>query len=266
MNDKKLQWVAGFLIAGLVLLGLSASLIEHKSPPSDSHRLARVIHDSGHVHLLHPDLSRKENIDFSAPVFRLDSVETDETGDAFLEFEDGSRLRLLPNALVTLTEENEDGQNRIIVILKRGDLKVERATASAPWIAKNGERRAAKDYNDSDLQKAPTSEALANTTPETPLQAKAALNAQDISGVMNNYRPHFFKCYTQLLQKDPNAKGDVSLSFTVENSGKISASDVVSSTIQNEEFKKCLLEVLRRIDFHRFSGPPVSTLFPLKFE
>jgi hypothetical protein len=261
MEDKKLQWVAGFLIAGLALLGLSALLIQQRSVVSDSSRLARVTHESGTVSLLHPNLSQKENIQFSGSIFHLDSVETDETGDASIEFDDNSRLRLFPNSLVTLAKE--DG--RIIVILKHGDIKVERATSDHLLIAKNGERLAAKDYNGSELQKTPTSSALANVTPGSPAKDKA-LTEQDISQVMNNYRAHFFKCYTQLLQKDPNAKGDVSLSFTVENSGKLSAADVVSSTIKNDEFKKCLLEVLRRIEFHSFSGPPVSTLFPLKFE
>lgn len=261
MKDKKLQWVAGFLIAGLVLLGLSALLIQQKASSPEINRLARVTHESGTVSLLHPNLSQKENIQYSAPLFHLDSVETDDTGDAYVEFEDNSRIRVFPNSLITLAKEDP----RIIVILKHGDIKVEKTTSDHLVIAKNGERVAAKDYNGSELQQTPTSAALANVTPESPNKDKA-LTEQDISQVMNNYRAHFFKCYTQLLQKDSTAKGEVSLSFTVENNGKLSASDVVSSTIKNDEFKKCLLEVLHRIEFRSFSGPPISTLFPLKFE
>jgi len=266
MNDNKFQWVAGFLIAGLVLLGLSAYLINKKSSPTSSNsRLARVTRESGTVSLLHPNLSQKENIEFSSNAYHLDSVETDDTGDASLEFEHGGRIRLFPNSLVTLAQEQENNQSHVVLILKHGDIKVEKVGTAELLIAKNGERLHAAEYNGSELQEAPVSPALANSNTGASATDKG-LSEQDISLVMNNYRAPFFKCYTQLLQKEPHAKGDASLSFTIENNGKMSAADVVSSNIKNDDFKKCLLEVLRRIEFRSFSGPPISTLFPLKFE
>jgi hypothetical protein len=267
MNDNKFQWVAGFLIAGLVLLGLSASLINKKSPtPPNNSRLARVTHDSGTVSLLHPNLSQKEKIEFSAPAYHLDSVETDDTGDASMEFEHGGRIRLFPNSLVTLAQEQVNDQSHVVVILKHGDIKVEKVGTAELLIAKNGERLNAAEYNGSQLQQTPVTPAIVNNDSTGMAAADKGLSEQDISAIMNNYRASFFKCYTQLLQKEPTAKGDASLSFTIENNGKMSAADVVSSNIKNDDFKKCLLEVLRRIEFRSFSGPPISTLFPLKFE
>jgi hypothetical protein len=159
--------------------------------------------------------------------------------------------------------EGEGRERTLLVILKHGDIKIEKVGTESWFIAKNGERLPAAEYNGSELQRAPLIPSLSKGV--SPAD-EAGLSETEISSVMSGYRSAFFKCYTQLLQKNPSAKGDVSLSFTIENNGKMSAADVVSSHIQNDNFKKCLLEVLRRIEFRSFSGPPVSALFPLKFE
>jgi hypothetical protein len=92
------------------------------------------------------------------------------------------------------------------------------------------------------------------------------LTEDEISGVMASHRSSFFKCYTQLLQKEPQAKGETTLSFTIDNSGKLMTYDMTSAKLQRPEFKKCLLDVMSRVTFRPFQGQPVSTLFPIKFE
>jgi hypothetical protein len=94
----------------------------------------------------------------------------------------------------------------------------------------------------------------------------ACENTEGNSSILNNHRNYFFKCYTQLLQKQTEAKGEVFLNFTIENSGKISSCEVNSQQMKDESFHRCLKEVMMRIEFMPFKGPAISTLFPLKFE
>ncbi len=56
------------------------------------------------------------------------------------------------------------------------------------------------------------------------------------------------------------------MSFTIEKSGKISNPNVASSQLNDNEFKACLFEVLKRIEFKAFEGEPISTVIPLNFE
>lgn len=205
----------------------------------------------------------KEKIVKSTPLSNLDSVETNDLGEVSISFESAFRIRVFTNALVTFEKIEDNKSSHVIAYLKRGDLKVEALGRDGElFIAKNGERIKAADFEGSTLQAAPVETPEATPTPPI----NTSLQEDEIYSTMNANRSSFFKCYTQLLQQDTAAKGEVTLSFTIENSGKLSVMDSTSATLGREDFKKCLLEVLSRITFRQFEGPPISTLFPLKFE
>ena len=268
MPENKNQLVLGFLLLGLVLVGLSTyfSFFAPKNTPTEL-LLARVERESGKAYVFRSGFSQRENVDRRTNLYNLDSVETMETGEAILAFESAHKVRLSPNTLVTLERVDDQQDFHVTLIIKRGDVHVDQVGREGDlFIAKNGERISATDYNNSTLsqvavQPPQPNEAFSNPIPET-----QGLTEEEINTVMNNHRGSFFKCYTQLLQKEPTAKGNVSLSFTIENNGKLSVAEVTASQLQNDEFKKCLLEVRRRIEFRSFKGSPISTLFPLKFE
>lgn len=268
--DNKNNLVASFLIGGLVLIVLSIYFsFFSKGTTTQGPRLAQVEQQTGKVFVFRSGLMQRELVDKRAPVLNLDSIETMETGEALLIFESAYRIRLLNSALVTLEKETEDKKDLVVLIVKRGEIKVENGGREGElFITKNGERIAATEYNSSLLAKEPITGPAASTNLSEP--APQGLTEEEISTVMASHRPHFFKCYTQLLQTDPNVKGNISLSFTIENSGKLSVAEVAPGQMGNqaisEDFKKCLLEVLKRIEFRPFQGPQISTLFPLKFE
>jgi hypothetical protein len=268
MPENKNQMVFGILILGLILVGLSTyfSFFANKTPEKDI-RLARIDRESGKVYALRSGYTQKELVEKRVNLYNLDSVETLETGEAILAFESAFRIRLFNNTLVTLERVDDQQGFHVVLILKRGEIRVENFGRDGElFIAKNGDRVSATDYNSSPLAQAPVEPPKPNEAFETIAPAEQGLSEEEIGTVMNNHRTSFFKCYTQLLQKDPSAKGNVSLSFTIENNGKLSVAEVTASQLQNDEFKKCLLEVLRRIEFRAFKGPAISTLFPLKFE
>ena len=266
MPEDKNQLVFGFLLLGIILIGLSVyfSFLHPKSPIKEI-RLGRVESQSGQTFVLRSGYTQKELAIKKLDLYSLDSVETMDTGEALISFESAFRVRLFSNALVTVEKIQDQKSFHVVLILKRGSIKVENFGRDGElFIAKNGERVLAADYNGSSLSQAPLEPGEA--TAKANLTSIQGLGEDEINTVITNHRTSFFKCYTQLLQREPTAKGDVALSFTIENSGKLSVAEVSASELKNEDFKKCLLEVLRRVEFRAFTGPAISTLFPLKFE
>jgi hypothetical protein len=270
MPDNKNQLVIGFLLLGLVLVGLSTyfSYFAPKEQPTEI-RLARVERESGRASVYRSGYTQREPVDRKIDLYNLDSVETQETGEAILAFESSHKIRLSPNTLVTI-EKSDDTQNpHVNLLVIRGEVTIEaQGREGELFIGKNGQRIAAAEYNNSQLSQAPVQPPAPNENFPNPggPEEKLGISDDEINTVMNNNRSQFFKCYTQLLQTAPTAKGNVSLSFTIENNGKLSVAEVTASELPDEHFKKCLLEVLRRIEFRSFQGPQISTLFPLKFE
>lgn len=87
-----------------------------------------------------------------------------------------------------------------------------------------------------------------------------------ISDRIARQKTRIYRCYSQLLQKEPEASGRMSVHFTVNKLGKVEDAELVSSQFKEESFHKCILQVLQRTDFLPFEGSTMATLLPLKFE
>jgi TonB family protein len=268
----KNNWLIPSLIAlGIfsVALSLYVSTKTEKVKPGER-PLARATLNLGKVFIFRHNLTTKENLTKKSQLYNLDSIETGADGDVDLDFDSGDRLHLQENSLLTISEEN----NRLNLIIKRGDFQVTNATAGGNiFVSRDGVRWALTEYEEQKKktsteetlpETAPGEEALAPTAPSG--GSKAGLSSEVIQDTLKLYRGNFFKCYTQLLQRTPGVSGQSSLSFTIERSGKVSSAEVVSSSLQDPQFKKCLLEAIRRVEFKSFTGESISTMFPLKFE
>lgn len=229
--------------------------------------LARVIYNSGEVYVLHKNMTTKETLTKSASLYYLDTVETGPNGDATFEMESGYRLRVLDNTLITLDQEGE----KAILILKRGDVQIEAmGRDNSVLVSKNGQRMTLSEY-ESLLRKehaqAGFPEMAPIATESTPTQATTdSLSSEYIQDTLKRQIPAFDKCYKQLLQRTPGVGGQVVMTFTIERSGKIVSADVTNSTVNSPEFKRCLSEALRRVEFKSFRGDPITSTFPLSFE
>jgi hypothetical protein len=266
METPKSPWIWGFLLLGVFLIGLSLYFGQRTTERLNPVLiLARAEKLTGQATIVRNGGLQKENLERRTPLGHLDSVETGDLGEVRLDFESAYRVRLKEQSLATLERvEDQDGFH-VVLILKRGNIEIENFGREGDlFIAKNGERISASDYQQSPLAQVPTSDNSAAATP-TPMPDRS-LTEKEIQEVMASHRTSFLKCYTQLLQKNPAAKGEATLTFTVENNGKVSAAEVTSATLQQADFKKCLIEVMNRVEFRSYEGPPVSTLFPLKFE
>lgn len=266
MSPQKNHLVLGFLIAGIAFL-FTAWLITYKTDSGfnkTGFSLARVERETGNVFILKSSPFQKIKINKFEQAYQFESVETDEIGEALLTFPNGYRVKLYEDSLIMLERREDKPLDRFYIILKKGNLRVENfGPQENLWISRDGKNISANEYNTSDWV---MSEVKAPSVDDKLHTETTGLTEEEISTVMTANKNYFFKCYTQLLQNSPQAKGEVTLSFTIENSGKISVSDATSVNLNYPDFKKCLMEVVSRIEFKPFTGPPVSTLFPLKFE
>lgn len=268
MTDNKKQLVLILFVAGLALIGFALLLMNRpqSGPTVNAVPLSRVQVETGNIYLLRAGFAQREKSASRDFLYNMDSLETLDAAEAILSLDSAHRVRVLENSVITLESVKGLEADHIEIILKRGEIRIENYGREGELIiAKNGERISAENYNGSKLSAAAVipPQSIDRSTPELEL---AGLNSDEISATLAQNRPQFFRCYTLSLQKNSNFKGDVSLSFTVEPSGRVSSAEVLSSQIDDKDFQNCLLETTRRLTFKGFQGSPLTTVFPLQFE
>lgn len=256
----------GILCAGLLLISISAwYLLGGNSSRKTSEGLGWIEHESGEVTLLRSQ--KAERVQSRVLFYSGDSIETDENGAAMLQFQDGSQMKVLSSALIAV--ENLNPAPRVLMVLKRGDLRIDQVMNQEQFfISKNGQRVAAEKYESLPLFREPTM-----PEPGAMGEARGEMappSEKEISDQFARSKGAFFKCFGQLLQKKAAAKGEVSLSFVIVETGKITQPAVQvpgkNPDLKDPAFEKCLIEVVTRMSFNPFRGPAVSTFYPLKFE
>lgn len=265
LDKDKIPWVAGLVVLGLAALVISFFLQKKSSAERDSlYRIGQVEKQRGNVWIFRAGLDQKKKVEKSVSVSPLDTIEVEDGSEARLIFENTAVLRLMSESLFTFERVEIEEGIQDVVFIQRGDLKVEDSGRDGElFISKNGQRVAAKLYNESKLA---AEQIQKPVLPDISEASSAGLSDDEISTLVTAQRPNFMKCYMNLLQKEPQSKGEVSMNFTIENSGKVGLIEISSVQLRQEDFKKCLSEVLSRIQFRSFSGTPISTFFPLKFE
>lgn len=187
-----------------------------------------------------------------------DSIRTDKQSDALIQFDNEGQFRLAQNTevLLELLDNNEP-----VVIVKNGEISIEKfGRAPSFWVRKDGKSLSAVDFALSDKKNA------VKLKEQVPANQETTLSQTDIEAVMSGKKTDFFKCFGQTLQKNPQARGQVLIAFKIEKNGQTTKIEISKSDISDNTFKTCLLEVVARTQFKSFSGTPIQTIFPLKFE
>lgn len=264
-NTNKTPWVTALLVFGVSAL-LISFWIQSRSQKERENlvRIGQVERNFGQIFTFRPGTEKKKKVSQLEFLSPLDSVETEEQSEARIALDNEGVLRVLPDSLVTFERiESKDGYQDIVIV-QRGDIHVDDAGREGElFVSKNGQRVAAKQYHQSSLSHQPVDRAQSERTRS---DTRNGLAEDEISSLVGAQRGNFMKCYTNLLQRDPEAKGELSLNFTIENSGKVGVIEVNSPRLKNEDFRKCLSNVLARVQFRSFTGAAISTFFPLKFE
>jgi hypothetical protein len=257
---KKSSWI----VPGLIVLGIALILISSWAPQKKfdlvfSKKIAGVIEKTGNVKFQNSGLPSGTEVKLNYQIDVRDILKTDENSEALIEFSNGGQFRLAEKSEV-LIDKLDSGSP--LVVVRTGDIFVEKfGKAPSFWVRKDGQIYTAVDYALVDKKNASR---LKDAIPK--LQNKEQLSQTEIEGILNSKKNDFFKCFGQLIQKTPQAMGSVLISFTIEKQGHTSKVEISKSEILDSSFKTCLIEVVARTQFRSFSGNPVATVFPLKFE
>ena len=191
----------------------------------------------------------------------LDIIKTSALSEAVILFaKNDGEIRLQENSEV-LIEQLED--KSILVTVRMGDILIESfGKGSAFWIRKDGRQMTAMDYA---LSNEKNSEILRQKGQKITVDNNVLQQAK-IEEILNSKKSDFFRCYGQLIQKTEQAHGQVLISFEISTFGKVTKVEINRSDIDDQSFKSCLSEVVSRTQFPKFSGQPITTVFPLKFD
>lgn len=259
---KKRSWlVPTLLVVGTILIIVSIwspgkNKTFFKTNGSD---FAIVNEKTGQVTVSNAQSPTAIDVNLKTQLNPRDNIITSAESEVLLQFKNESQIRIAPNSEVLL--DIQEGGSPLLVV-KTGDIFVERfGRKPETWIRKDGQSLTAIDYTASDKK---NTQRLKEPLPT--VDANETLTQNEIESVLTNRKSDFFKCYGQILQKNPQARGQVMLSFTIEKQGQTSKIEVSKSDIDDNFFKSCLMEVVARTKFRLFTGKPITTVFPLKFE
>lgn len=263
-SSMKSWFVPGLIIAGLILIVIALIIPSRSIDSIGKKTLAVVTEVSGSALVEGLDQTDTSDIQKKTKIKNLDLIKTKERASTTIVLEGvKSEVRILENSVI-LFEENTEGV--IVLTIKEGDLVIEDIGAPPEdgkvpfWIKKEGRQLSALDYilvsDSSHFQKSSVPE---DTNPDILTQAK-------IEEILNTKKNDFFRCYGQLVQKNEQAHGQLLLSFEILNTGKVQTVSFSKSDLNQPFFLSCLKEVVLRTSFPPFSGKPITTVFPLKFE
>lgn len=92
-----------------------------------------------------------------------------------------------------------------------------------------------------------------------------ARSREEIEMVFDQNKGAIYALYNRALRANPALQGKVVLELTIEPSGVVSAADVVSSELDDEELERRLIQRVRMFRFDAKDVAPVTTTKPLDF-
>lgn len=97
-------------------------------------------------------------------------------------------------------------------------------------------------------------------------EEKEILPESYIVGVIRRQQTFLYRCYAQHLRLNPDARGRIDTSITIEPDGTVSTARVVRSTLPDPTLQQCVVTTLQRARFRSFKGDPLIISYPINFE
>jgi TonB family protein len=94
---------------------------------------------------------------------------------------------------------------------------------------------------------------------------KAGRSREEIEMVFDQNKGAIYALYNRALRSNPSLQGKVVLRLTIEPSGQVSAVEVVSSELGDEELERKLIQRIRMFTFLSKDVPAVTTTKPIDF-
>jgi hypothetical protein len=224
----------------------------------------------------------------------LTALEAEEPGEAIVGLEGGGQFEL--RAPARLVVESVKGVSPILITLQNGRLDFRETPPAGRVTVDSTEMR----YDPAgrvivDALQAPITgeEALVTgTTPETATELKPELKPKEtaekpevpatgagesevdpnslsddyIQNVVRSQKPFFNRCYAEYISQNPKSKGVINMAFTIQPQGQVSDVRVIGGSIQDKRLHKCLMGVVERCRFRKFSAEAIVVNYPIQIE
>lgn len=258
---KKNNWVTPALIAiGLILILFSTwSPNESFKFGFSKKNMASIVEILGTVKVQNNELPIAVTAKLKQEIEINSVILTDSNSEALIEFKTGGQFRVSEKSEI-LIDKLDNGSP--LIVIRTGEIFIEKFGKSPSfWVRQDG-----KIFNAVDFALIDKKRSLRIKEDISQQINKEQLSQIEIENTLNLKKNDFFKCYGQLIQKIPRASGQILISFTIENHGNTRKVEISKSEISDQNFMSCLQEVVARVQFRSFSGSPITTVFPLKFE
>ncbi len=94
---------------------------------------------------------------------------------------------------------------------------------------------------------------------------RASRSREEIEMVFDQNKGAIYALYNRALRSNPSLQGKLVLKLTIEPSGQVSAVEIVSSELGDEELERKLVQRIRMFTFLSKDVPPVTTTKPIDF-
>lgn len=253
----------------ILLLGLGLALasgwflFRSSSPPKSQEGIGWIQSVNGSIHLSRAGESTR--IQSRTLLSDGDQIATGVGSEGEVQFLDGTLFRIVEDSQIQIRQV----VNRTLIEIQRGQLLVENSPPGNSFIIlKNGNEIPSDKYETHPAFKEPI--LLGRNAPPNSAQPGTVPSETDITQLFEKQQGAFFKCYGQVLQIHPQARGEVRISLLIQGSGKAAEISLhpqgEHNGLHEPNFQKCLTEVISRMRFQEFSGPPIALTYPLKFE
>jgi TonB family protein len=96
--------------------------------------------------------------------------------------------------------------------------------------------------------------------------AKATARSADaIEALINKHQDAIIDCYKRVARLNPNLKGSITVQFTIEPNGRVSAVRVIQSTLNNTKVESCITRRIRSWRFQPIDPKEGRAIFRQKF-
>jgi TonB family protein len=95
--------------------------------------------------------------------------------------------------------------------------------------------------------------------------ASGGLSAEQIQRVVRQNASAIRYCYEAQVQRRPNLRGQISIGFSISQSGSVSTARVASSSMGSPDVEGCIVRVFRRMRFPQSESGDSRGTYPFNF-
>ncbi len=210
-------------------------------------------------------------------IFKFDQLLVAENSFATLSFKTGHKVIFNESSEVNFKYwDNTNNSWPLYAHLRRGSYQ-EVKTGKKDMLVLESKNQAQKElYKNLPAQKlqnnliaeAPPKGEVTPLAPSKSLLQGASLRPtnKEISGKVRSYLNQLQKCQLNSFGNSLQAKGQMTIMFSILPAGKTEKISVLSSKVNSSQLDACVKSVFSRMKFPKFEGHSIQVNFPLKFE